>query len=163
LVTFAIEVKQVRRYKMRKSRPAILVLVVAIAMVGIMVCSCTSVSNEPFEGTTWVLVSYGDPGDPQAALEEVEVTAVFSRETGSGKLNGSAGCNNYFGSYETDGNELTIGDLGSTQMYCEGLMDQEAQYLSALEAANSYSIEGNRLEISYDSGERVLTFIAKSV
>jgi heat shock protein HslJ len=149
---------------MRNGWLVILVLIIGITVLGTG-CAGEPVTNEPFEATTWVLVSYGDPGDPQAALEDVEVTAVFSREseTGPGELNGFAGCNNYFGSFETDGNKLTIGDMGSTEMACEeAIMDQEAQYLSALAAADSYSIEGDRLEISYDGGAEVLTFVAKS-
>ena len=147
---------------MRNGWLVILVLIIGITMLG---TGCATVTNEPLEGTTWVLVSYGDPSDPQAALEDVEVTAVFPRESdpGPGELNGSAGCNNYFGSFETDGNDLSIGDLGSTMMACEeAIMDQEAQYLSALAAADSYSIQGNRLEISYDGGAQVLNFVAKS-
>ena len=149
---------------MRNGWFVILLLIIGITMLGAG-CVGEPVTNAPFEATTWVLVSYGDPSDPQAALEDVEVTAVFSRESEAdpGELNGFAGCNNYFGSFETDGNDLSIGDLGSTMMACEeAIMDQEAQYLSALEAANSYTIEGDCLEISYDSAERVLTFIAKS-
>ena len=147
---------------MRNGWLVVLLLIIGITMLG---TGCATVTNEPLEGTTWVLVSYGDPSDPQVALEDVEVTAVFSREseTGPGELNGFAGCNTYFGSFETDGNELTIGDMGSTEMACEeGIMDQEAQYLSALAAANSYSIEGSQLEISYDGGAEVLNFVAKS-
>ncbi len=147
---------------MRNGWLVVLLLIIGITMLG---TGCATVTNEPFEGTTWVLVSYGDSSDRQVALEDVEVTAIFSREsaTGPGELNGFAGCNTYFGSFETDGNSLTIGDLGSTMMACEeGIMDQEAQYLSALEAANSYSIEGSLLEISYDGGAEVLSFAAKS-
>ena len=147
---------------MRNGWLLVLLLIIGITMLG---TGCATVTNEPFEGTTWVLVSYGDPSDPKAALEDLEVTAVFSREsaTGPGELNGFAGCNTYFGSFATDGNELTIGDLGSTMMACEeGIMDQEDQYLSALEAASSYSIEGSLLEISYDGGAEVLNFMAKS-
>lgn len=147
---------------MRNSWFVILLLIIGITMLG---TGCATVTNEPFEGTTWVLVSYGAPSDPQVALEDVEVTAVFSREsdTGPGELNGFAGCNSYFGSFETDGNSLTIGALVSTKMACEeGIMDQEAQYLSALAAADSYSIEGSQLEISYDGGVQVLNFVAKS-
>ena len=149
---------------MRNGWFVILLLIIGITMLGAG-CVGEPVTNAPFEATTWVLVSYGDPSDPQAALEDVEVTAVFSREseTGPGELNGFAGCNNYFGSFETDGNDLNIGDLGSTMMACEeAIMDQEAQYLSALAAADSYSIQGNRLEISYDGGAEVLNFVAKS-
>ena len=48
------------------------------------------------------------------------------------------------------GDEITIGPLASTMMMCsdpEGVMDQEAQYLTALQSAASYQIEGNVLEL----------------
>ncbi len=111
------------------------------------------------EGTRWVLESYGDPDSPQAVLEDTEVTAWFSH----GEVNGSAGCNSYSGSYEIDGQNITIDSISSTEMYCldpEGVMDQEEQYLSALGQAERFQIEDGKLEIFY-SGDQVLSFTAE--
>jgi heat shock protein HslJ len=111
------------------------------------------------EGTRWVLESYGDPDNPQAVLEDTEVTAWFFH----GEVNGSAGCNSYSGSYEIDGQNITIDSIGATEMYCmepEGVMDQEKQYLSALRQAERFQIEDSKLEIFY-SGDQVLTFSAE--
>ena len=52
------------------------------------------------EGPTWTLSSIADPdgglGEP---LPDVPVTAQFAND----EVTGSAGCNNYFGGYQTDG------------------------------------------------------------
>ena len=111
------------------------------------------------EGTLWTLVSYGDPNDPQAVLEGSEITAEF--DSAEGRVSGSAGCNSYFGAYEVDGDRLTVGPVGSTEMYCmdpENVMDQETAYLAALQSAASYQIVGDQLRIASEDGATVLTF-----
>ncbi len=116
----------------------------------------------PLEGTLWMLVSYGDPSDPQAVLEGSEITAEFDRA--EGRVHGSAGCNSYFGMYEVDGDRLTIGPVGSTEMYCaapENVMDQENTFLATLGSAATYRIQGDRLEVRNTDGTQVLQFIAK--
>ena len=113
------------------------------------------------EGTLWALVSYGDLSDAQAVLEDSEITAEF--DSAEGRVQGSAGCNGYFGSYEVDGEEITFGLLGSTMMACpepEGVMEQEVAYLAALASAATYHIEGDRLELIDADGTRVAQFIA---
>ncbi len=67
-----------------------------------------------------------------------------------GNLAGNAGCNNFTGTYQLDGDKITIGPLANTMMMCEdpqGVMDQEAQFLAALQSAANYQIEGNVLEL----------------
>jgi heat shock protein HslJ len=51
-----------------------------------------------------------------------------------GRVAGNGGCNNFFGTYTVDGNQLTISALGSTMMAClpEEVMQQEAQVLALL-------------------------------
>lgn len=110
------------------------------------------------EDTIWVLESYGDPENLNAVLEDTEITINFiSAEV---KMEGSAGCNSYFGSYEVEGNQLSIpGPIGATEMYCmepEGIMEQEQEYLAILQDAESYEIEDDQLQIV--SGDKVLVF-----
>ena len=148
---------------MKKIMLMVLAATLTVVMLGITGCSCdgTTDPSAALEGKTWVLESYGDPSNPTAALGTTEVTAIFTRES-QGKINGSAGCNNYFGTYETDGYRITIGEqIGSTKMFCEGLMDQEQQYLAALAAANTFAVDGNRLKISCDDGKTLLNYTAK--
>ncbi len=115
------------------------------------------------EGTTWVLVSYGDPSDPQAVLEGTEITVVF--DSAEGRVSGSAGCNSYFGSYEVDEGTITFGLLGATLMAClepEGVMEQEAAYFAALDSVVTYHIQGDKLEMGDTDGALVLQFTAVS-
>ena len=56
---------------------------------------------------------------------------------GGGEIRASVGCNNISGSAERSGDEIVItGELRSTLMYCEGLMDAEAALAAVLHGAN---------------------------
>jgi heat shock protein HslJ len=81
------------------------------------------------------------------ALEGTTLTAEFGKD---GTLGGNSGCNTYSGGYKVNGDQITIGPLASTMMACSdpaGVMDQEAQYLAALQSAATYQIEGNVLQL----------------
>ena len=118
--------------------------------------SCATATLEDIE---WVLESYGETGNLESVIGDTEITAEFKSE--DSQVGGTAGCNQYFGGYELNGNDLTVpGPLGSTMMACpEEIMDQEMAYLQALQAAESYEISGNELRI--DCGEEVLVFRKK--
>jgi heat shock protein HslJ len=119
--------------------------------------SDTTGAAASLEGMLWKLDSYvNSQGALVGVLPDTEVTAEFQ----DGQVAGSAGCNSYFGTYESDGRSLTLGAIGMTEMYCapEALMDQEGAYLVALESAASYQIADGRLQIANAGGEIVLTF-----
>ena len=100
------------------------------------------------EGTKWILQSYGEPENLKDVLEDTEITATFNKE--EGQVTGSAGCNSYFGSYEAEDANLSIpGPIGATEMSCGEQKDtQEREYLSILQAAESYEIEDGKLTIN---------------
>jgi heat shock protein HslJ len=108
------------------------------------------------EGVTWQLESYlNSQGEMSTVLPETTITAIFE----GGNVSGSAGCNNYFASYTVDGSSLTIEPGGSTMMACaEPIMQQEADYLSALATAASYQIVDGMLEITNAEGATILVF-----
>jgi heat shock protein HslJ len=106
------------------------------------------------DGTSWTLTAYGDT----SPLPNTTIDITFE----GGELSGSAGCNHYFGSYETSGNTISISDVSATEMFCtgpEGVMEQETAYLSALSAAKTFQISGGLLQIA-GSGDD-LTFAAQ--
>jgi heat shock protein HslJ len=109
------------------------------------------------EDKEWVLESYGAQGNLQDVLEGTEITATFV--SAEAQVHGTAGCNTYFGDYEAKKSELSISMLAWTERACvepEGVMEQEQKYLSALQAAESYTIEGGELQIF--CGDQVLVF-----
>jgi heat shock protein HslJ len=114
--------------------------------------------------TIWYLQNYFDGSDAiLSTLVGTEITAYFNED---GSLSGSAGCNNYSGTYHVDGDIIEI-ELGlMTMMFCEkpeGVMDQEAAYLKALESVTSYRILGDVLVMQDDSGQEVLKFKASDL
>lgn len=116
--------------------------------------------QSPLEGTNWVLQSYGDPEDPTLIEEGTLVTATFTSADGgpAGVVQGSAGCNNYSSDYALNEDQISIHAPASTRMMCPLGMDQENDYLMALQSAQFYQIVWNQLEIVYDDGEGLLTF-----
>jgi heat shock protein HslJ len=63
--------------------------------------------------------------------------------------NGNSGCNQYFGSYTTDGDTLNFGQLGSTMMGCEEpVMQQETSFLQSLGTAAFFTVAGDTLTIT---------------
>lgn len=129
--------------------------VVAVALV-IGVAIANSGSGD-LTGTAWTLRGIADPANGTLAppLPDVPVTAQFE----NGEITGNAGCNNYFGGYQADGDgdAITIGPLGATRAFCEGIQDQEDRYLALLQTATSYAIDGSTLTLS-DGGTTLLEF-----
>ena len=131
---------------------------------GEVVLTFSVLDPTPLAGTTWKLKGYHDGKSGfVSVLAGTEITAVFGED---GSVAGSAGCNNFRGSYEIDGSAMTFGPLITTRMACadpEGIMDQESAYLTALGSANAYEITGNKLEITDPEGTRVAAFTAADV
>jgi len=125
---------------------------------GAISTSASSVSAPAtLEGPTWRLASI----DGHPALAGVRVTAVFASD--DDRVAGSAGCNQYFGRAAVKGERIEVGGLGSTKMFCttDGVMPQEAAYLSALGQATSYRIAGRQLQLGPASGVVTLVFDAE--
>jgi heat shock protein HslJ len=115
-------------------------------------------------GTSWDVTSYNN--GKQAVVSVISgtsLTATFDKE---GSVAGSAGCNNYNAAYESDGkSKINIGPAISTMMMCSepaGVMDQEQQYLQALESAATYRIDGDMLEIRTAEDAIAATFQKKA-
>ncbi|MEA2035057.1 MAG: META domain-containing protein [Euryarchaeota archaeon] len=119
-------------------------------------------AQKPLAGTKWVLNSYNDGNEAiVSVIAGTEINLTFNEEGG---ISGSAGCNSYFSSYETDGDTLSFGLIGSTKMFCNepnGIMEQEGTYLKLLESAAGCRIEGDHLTIQDSSDKTILTFIAE--
>jgi heat shock protein HslJ len=103
----------------------------------------------PLVSTNWSMLNYNNGLGLFSALAGTEVTALFGVD---GNLTGSAGCNNYRSSYQVEGNNITIGPAATILMSCsepEGIMEQESDYLAALESASSYRIERQQLMLFF--------------
>ena len=102
--------------------------------------------SSSLNGTAWDVVNYNNGREAVVSvLADTALTAVFEGD----QISGSAGCNSYFGSFTAEEGVISIGPLASTRKLCaeEGVMEQEAEFLAALESAATYTISGNRLEM----------------
>jgi heat shock protein HslJ len=111
-------------------------------------------------GTSWTVIGYNNGrGGVVSVIIGTEITAVFGED---GTMSGSAGCNNYTAAYEADDDgNISIGPAATTRMMCsdpEGIMEQEAEYLAALETAAVYRIEGERLQLRNAEGSLATDF-----
>lgn len=107
------------------------------------------------DGSSWTLVEGIDIPIP----DDVAMTIAFE----AGRASGSGGCNRFMGSYEQDGESISLGRLASTRMACaEEVMSAERAYLSALESVTSWSATGGVLVLSDDSDQASLRYEATS-
>ena len=100
---------------------------------------------------SWTVTSYYSGDAITSVAGDATLTADFADD---GTVSGNAGCNNYNGPYEIDGDSISIGPLASTKMACtsEELSKQEADFLAALELATSFTVTGDRLDLLRDGG-----------
>ncbi len=104
--------------------------------------------SQDLAGSSWEATAFNNGS--QAVIGVVEGTTLTVEFDKDGNLSGNAGCNNFTGTFQLDGDQITIGPLANTMMMCEdpqGVMDQETQFLAALQSAGNYLIEGNVLEL----------------
>lgn len=73
------------------------------------------------------------------------------------RFSGFSGCNRMNGSLFFEKDLLRFTNVASTRMACPNL-DGESEFLKALQNANSYSVGNNRLYLSNNSQENLLTF-----
>jgi heat shock protein HslJ len=130
---------------------------------GTRALSFTALESVSLLGPTWLVTRYNNgKGGYTSALLDTEITAMFGED---GSLTGSAGCNNYTSSYEVEGDAISIGPAATTRKMCpepQGIMEQETAYLAALEAAATYEIQGDTLELRNAEGTRMVTYEAKA-
>ncbi len=126
----------------------------------LVAAACSSGDDATPSDHAWQLTQISGPDGTMTTLTTGSApTLVFEDGTAAG----NASCNQYSGSYELDGSSLTFGPFISTEMFCadEGVMDQEAAYLSAMASVDSWSIDGETLTLS-SNGEPVLVYEAIS-
>jgi heat shock protein HslJ len=115
----------------------------------------------PLTGTEWQALNYNNGrGAVTSLVIGTEITAIFAED---GTLSGSAGCNRYTATYTLDGDQISITPVATTMMFCaepEGVMEQEAEFIAALEMADTFAIEGNSLELRTADGALVASFVA---
>ncbi len=89
------------------------------------------------------------------AISGTLITAEFQ----NGQLSGSGGCNTYNATYDVSGGNgsISITLNGGTNMLCGNAIDaQETQFLTALQAASNFQVQGNQMTLM---GPTTLNFV----
>ena len=114
--------------------------------------------QNPLAGTSWQVSGYNNgTGAMVSVLGGTTLTAAFDQS----QVSGNGGCNAYGGPYRVSGANIAIGPLATNQMMCgeAGVMDQEQQFLTALQSAATYQLDGNRLELRRADGALAVSLV----
>lgn len=121
------------------------------ALLGLLLLAACAPAptGQDLVGTSWVLTSIDGNAEIGEALGGKAVTLAFTSDSEAG---GSGGCNSFGARYEADParGSIAFSEIVSTLMACldEGVGDVEAVYFEALNMADRYQIEGDRLTIT---------------
>lgn len=102
----------------------------------------------PLAGTRWNVVNLNNGQD--AVVGTIAGTTLTLEFDMTGRVSGNAGCNTYSANYRAGSSSLSIDPPTVTKLLCEtpdGVMQQEQQYLTALQNAATFDINGNTLTI----------------
>jgi heat shock protein HslJ len=124
--------------------------IVAVACASALAAAACA-ANAPradLSGTSWSVESVA--GQPNAG-PSIEFT--------QDRISGTGGCNRFFGGYSAEDGRISFTGVGATRMACApDIMAREDQFFSALNAAQSYRRDGDRLTLtSADGRDIVLT------
>ena len=112
------------------------------------------IEEDPLTGVIWTLVELNG----QQQIPDTEMIASFEAD---GSVSGTAGCNNYTSTYEVSTNQITFGLGAMTRKMCaEDVMEQENEFMVALEAAHTYEVIEGRLYLFDESFNAVAVFQA---
>lgn len=110
-------------------------------------------------GTSWRATAINNGRQAVVSLlAGTEVTAMFGEGS---KLSGSAGCNSYTASYAVHGEAIQIGTPAATRKMCaepQGVMEQEAAYLTALLKASTFQLDGDSLALRDAKGAMLVQY-----
>lgn len=117
----------------------------------------TFTADQPasFTGVEWGVVGFNNGRQAVTSpLLDTEISLLFGAD---GRVSGNASCNQFNGNFTIDGQSISVGELATTRMMCpEEVMQQEAEFLAALQNATSFSQDGDLLTLFGENEERML-------
>jgi heat shock protein HslJ len=107
-------------------------------------------------GVTWKITGFNN--GRHAVVSPLSGTAL-SVAFKDGRVDGFAGCNTFRATYTAEADRIVIGPAAVTRMTCgdDGVMQQEREFLTALESTTTWGFIGKLLDMHRADGERVLT------
>jgi heat shock protein HslJ len=140
--------------KTNKVLAGLATVVVLAAMLA--ACGGGGSASNPLAGTQWQMQDYAGATGFVTVLKGAVPTIEFGKDD---QVSGTGGCNDYTGTYTVDGDALTFGPLAATMKACsepEGVMEQETAFMSLLQSATGFKLDGGQLHILNDKGYLVI-------
>jgi heat shock protein HslJ len=141
-----------------RSRGALLTLLFLVAGMPLLAACGGSTAAAGLDGSHWNLSAMkAGNGGTTPPLPGTAITLEISGDA----VSGSAGCNTYSGSVQHNNGAFTVGQLAMTNKACspEEVMTQEQQYLTTLQTAKTYQIDGDSLFL-YDAAHApILSYV----
>lgn len=108
-----------------------------------MLAACATIANAPapLAGSKWTFVTI-DGQKPVSGKAGLSIDAD--------RIGANIGCNGMGGELRIEARRLITGPMMSTQMYCDGLMEQERAVADLLGGSPRYSLKSNRLFLQSD-------------
>jgi heat shock protein HslJ len=106
------------------------------------------------EGVTWNVLGFNNGRQVVVSpIGSTTLTITFD----NGAISGNAGCNTFRGRYTVEDGKIAIGPVAATRKMCEkDVMEQERQFLAALEMAETWAIENGDLDLRTAAGARAI-------
>ena len=127
----------------------ILFIIIISLLISILI-SCSS-SKEKASATitdkNWMLKELNGTPVPVTGTKQPFII-LHKKES---RVNGNAGCNNFFGSYQINGVQITISNVGATKMACQD-MELENNFFQLLQSPLTFSINGDELIFKNNNG-----------
>lgn len=140
--------------RVRRAAAVAITLVASLAGCGQSADDAAPRAGDNGPSGEYVVTSVTDGGKPHAVVPGSEIRLTFT----DGQLGLRAGCNHLSASYEIDGDDLTAGPMGGTEMGCpQPLMDQDT-WLAGL-FARPVQLGSDPLTIT--AGDVVLTLVPR--
>jgi heat shock protein HslJ len=136
----------------------VLGLVVILALTVIAGVSCSKGGPDAnLYGVTWVLKSYGQPGNLTPVVTGKEPTLTLDKDKLT--ISGNGGVNGYGGDFTVKDNDITFSSVMHTLMAStdETLNKQESSFFRILGSANNFQVDGKQLTITGTQGTLVFT------
>jgi len=95
--------------------------------------------------------------DRGGIIDSSHITMQMSEE---GRIAGSTGCNQYFGTLTVGQTSFEVSGAGSTRRACvPAIMQQETRFLQALHDVRRYEIDGDFVRLYDESGDERMRMI----
>ena len=105
-----------------------------------------STPTAPITGETWTLVEVDGAAVDSAQMNRPATLMLDD----NGRASGSAGCNQFSGTYTLTGADIRFGAIAMTRMACPDRMEVENAYAAVFERARTWRVRDGLLELMAD-------------